>query len=152
MTSLHQYDAVERLRLLREYLAGLVVASLDEAFAAPRGFYVYCLWGDDAERPLYVGKSANIFSRLAQHATNAKGDGYTHGYDSGGVRRKTQVTRVTLLKCETREAMDRLEVELISRFRPDHNHAQKTRRRLVDVPGLDMPDVPPPPPEAPEDH
>jgi hypothetical protein len=153
VTSLSRYDLAETVQQLRDDLAGLAVASLEQAFAAPKGFYVYCLWGEDPERPLYVGKSANVFNRLSQHAAGrGTGNGLVWSINSRGHGTRTQVTRVTLLKCETREIMEHVEVELIARLRPDHNHAQKPRgwnaggrRGMPESALAEMP----PPPEAP---
>lgn len=156
MTSLYRRTAAEEARQLKEDLAGMTVASLDQAFAAPKGFYVYFLWGDDGERPLYVGKSTNVFSRLGQHASDGTGNGRVLDLKHKGEKeygQETRVTRVTLLKCETREIMDHAEVELIARFRPFHNGSQKPRsgKRAYDIPNWDLPDLPPPPEAPPEE-
>jgi hypothetical protein len=130
MVSLYGYSPAETAQQLREDLATVAVASLEQAFANPKGFYVYLLWGEDPEgaevpeKVLYVGKSANVFNRLAAHATGrGTGNGYTAAYKAGG-HRKTKVTRVSLLDCGTREVMDHVEVELIAHFQPPHNLAQ----------------------------
>lgn len=153
MTSLYGRTAIEEARQLKEDLAGLAVASLEQAFAAPKGFYVYCLWGDDSERPLYIGKSANVFNRLGWHANRGTGNGLVWDTSHKGEREfgeRTLVTRVTLLKCDSREVMEHVEVELIARFRPFHNGAQKPRsgKSAYGIPNWDLPELPPPP-EAP---
>lgn len=74
----------------------------------PHGFWVYILWGDDSDRPLYVGRSANILRRLGTHM--------------GGDKR-TLTRRVQLLRCESREYMEGNELALIAELKPSINVA-----------------------------
>jgi excinuclease UvrABC nuclease subunit len=75
----------------------------------PRGFFVYFLWGNETDRPLYVGKSTNILSRLGTHLTDPV--------------KRWQITRVTLLKCETAQRMDHTESRMIRHYQPPLNKA-----------------------------
>lgn len=97
-------DAAERR--IERALGSISTASLAEAFD-PRGFFVYCLWGESDQVPLYVGQSGNILNRLGSHL--------------GEARKRHKVTRITLLRCKNRGAMDRTEQSLIRRYQPPWN-------------------------------
>ena len=74
----------------------------------PTGHYVYLLWavqGDD--RPLYVGSSANLLSRLGAHLRN-------------GAKRE-HIGWVTFYRCPSEQVMLRREGELIRKYRPPWN-------------------------------
>jgi len=73
----------------------------------PHGFYVYLLWSASDDKPLYVGLSTNVLSRLGNHMS-----------DPAKVMR---VTRVTLLKCYSAEVMQALELKLIRFYNPELN-------------------------------
>lgn len=72
----------------------------------PTGCHVYVLWGDDDERPLYVGQSTNILSRLGSHLSDPK--------------KRRAVRRVTVLPLAANK-MDAVEAELIALHRPVWN-------------------------------
>ncbi|MGH3644371.1 MAG: hypothetical protein ACRDUX_35735 [Mycobacterium sp.] len=106
--------------------ASIVAASIGESFD-PRGCFVYILWGDDPERPVYVGKSTNVLSRLGSHMQPSSA--------KGGL-----VRRVQLMRCRDRPTMDRTEVRLIHQYRPllnvallphDHTNPNAAQSRAV---------------------
>lgn len=89
-------------------VAGLEAAGLGEAFD-PRGFFVYCLWGAEDDRPLYVGQSSNILARLGSHL--------------GDPAKRRLVRSVTLVRCSTYRRMMTLEGRLIRKYNPQFNTA-----------------------------
>lgn len=96
--------------------ANLVATSIAEAFD-PTGYFVYLIWGDDPETPLYVGKSTNILARLGAHMTSDK----------------RPVTRqIQLFRCDDSDVMEITEARLIRHFRPPLN------KRDVDVTHNDL--------------
>src|SRR5208283_4700464 len=74
----------------------------------PEGYFVYILWGAD-ERPIYVGQSTNILSRLGSHL--------------GDRTKRRLITKVQLVRCATRHVMDITEDDLIAHYRPQLNIA-----------------------------
>jgi excinuclease UvrABC nuclease subunit len=72
----------------------------------PHGCYVYILWGC-TRRPLYVGKSTNILSRVGDHVSNPG--------------RRAQIATIQILRCESRPIMDELELSLIDLHQPPWN-------------------------------
>lgn len=83
------------------------LAAVDLDSFDPHGHFVYFLWGDDSECPLYVGMSGNILGRLGDHMRNPQ--------------RASAVRRVTVTRCATEGEMRALEKSLIRRFRPPWN-------------------------------
>lgn len=81
-------------------------ASLQVA-ADPHGHFVYCPWGDDPDRPLYVGQSSNLYSRLGTHLSNST--------------RRWSIKRVSTIRCESRADAFNLEGQLILIHRPEWN-------------------------------
>lgn len=77
---------------------------LDSASFDPSGYFVYLLWGDDPDSPLYVGQSTNILSRLGTHM--------------GDAQKRRLVRRVELIQCDDRLAMDAMEAALIREHCP----------------------------------
>lgn len=73
----------------------------------PHGYYVYCLWGDDPDRPLYVGQSSNILARLGSHLSNRS--------------RRAAVRRISLTRCKTHTRMCKTEMQLIDLYQPPLN-------------------------------
>lgn len=83
-----------------------VLRSIESAIE--RGdFYVYCLWGDDEDRPLYVGQSEHLHQRLADHAY--------------AMDRRADTRWVTVLRCATVAEMMALEKRLIVQYQPPLN-------------------------------
>jgi hypothetical protein len=74
----------------------------------PHGFCVYLLWGNDEERPIYVGQSINVMGRVGSHMTS----------DKGPLTRRVQIVR-----CASREQMCELESALIELYQPPMNIA-----------------------------
>ncbi|MEN6544516.1 MAG: GIY-YIG nuclease family protein [Armatimonadia bacterium] len=72
---------------------------------SPHGCFVYLLWGNDRERPLYVGQSANVLRRLGQHIDE----------------RGRQIRDFEVISCDSRPEMDRLEQVLIETLKPMWN-------------------------------
>ena len=95
-------------KMQQALVAGVVAGSIGEFFD-PQGFFVYILWGNDPDTPVYVGKSANILSRLGTHMADRK--------------KHRLVERVQLISCRTESAMSRTEELLIRRYRPQLNVA-----------------------------
>jgi hypothetical protein len=77
----------------------------------PRGQYVYLLWGPDSRCPLYVGRSGNLMSRLAQHQRNPD---------------KADVVRVQVIPCANFAYSVELESQLIRVYQPPLNKAGKS--------------------------
>jgi hypothetical protein len=75
----------------------------------PRGYFVYCLWGTERDRPMYVGMSTNILGRLGSHVQNPD--------------RRYGIERVTLLRCDSRKAALDTEARLIAEYQPTWNVA-----------------------------
>lgn len=67
---------------------------------------VCVLWGDDEDRPIYVGRSENVFERIGVHANSFLG---------------SDVRRVEIHYCVDREHMCMLEEDLIKWYRPKWN-------------------------------
>ena len=93
-------------RRVKTALAGVVCQQLDEAFN-PHGFFVYCLWGNDVDRPLYVGLSTNILARLGSHLSDKE--------------KRYRVQRITLIRCKTHGQMVKTEIRLIDQYQPPLN-------------------------------
>jgi hypothetical protein len=84
------------------------VAGGDSFELNPHGFFVYLLWGDSPTKPLYVGKTTNIFQRLGTHMSDPE---------------KWRLTkRVEVKRCESAIAMNAKEASLIRRYRPPMNN------------------------------
>ena len=73
----------------------------------PHGYFVYLLWGDSEDTPLYVGQSTNILGRLGQHMQAPD--------------RRHRVRRVQVLRCRGKADMDRTERRLIACYQPPLN-------------------------------
>lgn len=71
------------------------------------GFFVYALWGEDPDCPLYVGRSSNLLLRIGTHLTDP-------------VKREA-VQKVTVSRCASERAMIRAEEKLIAAYRPPWN-------------------------------
>jgi GIY-YIG catalytic domain len=92
----------EKLRVRAELL------TTDGDGVDPAGFYVYLLWGTQADDvPMYVGRSGNILLRLGQHL--------------GNTEKRAGVGWITLIRCTSEMAMVRREAELIRKYRPAWN-------------------------------
>lgn len=87
----------------RQRLRHTVSTWMGDAFD-PKGWYVYILWGDDDEVPLYIGQSRNVLSRLGSHMSDAE--------------KRASVSRIQLIKCAGERTMMRTEAALIREFRP----------------------------------
>lgn len=90
----------------RTRLRHTVSSRIGDAFD-PHGYYVYLLWGDDLETPLYIGQSRNILGRLGSHLN-----------DNG---KRWQIKSVQLIKCNGKPTMDRTEAALIREYKPPMN-------------------------------
>ena len=123
----------ERARIRAELLLAADGDGID-----PSGYYVYLLWAvpEDA-KPLYVGSSGNILSRLGSHL--------------GSTAKRSQVGWVTLIRCTSEKAMLRREGELIRKYRPEWNKdIPLANGRRLRINGLDV--APPSGPELAEDE
>jgi predicted GIY-YIG superfamily endonuclease len=96
--------ATTELSLLEPQLGPIRQTGFD-----PRGYFVYCLWGADPNRPLYVGMSENVLARIGDHTRNPD--------------RRHAIERVTLLHCPGRHAARETEARLIAESRPLWNVA-----------------------------
>lgn len=81
----------------------------------PHAFHVYVLWGWDDKQPLYVGSSIQVLSRVAWHLQRRE--------------KRESVRRVTVLRCDTSDAMRDLERRLIAEHQPPLNVMGVTRGR-----------------------
>jgi GIY-YIG catalytic domain len=117
-----QYLAVkEQARIRAELLLAADGDGID-----PAGYYVYLLWAvpEDA-KPLYVGSSGNILSRLGSHL--------------GSTAKRSRVGWVTLIRCTSEKAMLRREGELIRKYRPEWNkEIPLANGKKLRVNGLDV--------------
>jgi hypothetical protein len=94
-------------RTMAEGLAGIAVEGMGDGFD-PAGFFVYLLWeSKDAPKPIYVGQSMNILSRLGSHLTDRS--------------RRYRIRWVTLFRCESASQMGETEHRLIRHYRPELN-------------------------------
>jgi hypothetical protein len=86
---------------------GLAAVSVEQAFENPGGYYVYILWGDDPDIPLYVGQSTNVFARIGQHL--------------GDPRKRALMKRLQLIRCDAEHVMNAAEARLIRSYGPVFN-------------------------------
>jgi hypothetical protein len=99
---------------MEQALANVVAAAIDESaeFLDPKnydGYFVYILWGDDPNVPLYVGQSRSLLGRIANHM---------------GDKTKRKLTRrIQLLRFATHNDMDAAERRLIRHYKPPMNKA-----------------------------
>lgn len=101
----NRLEQIERAK--RSALVAKVETTAIGEFFDPEGYFVYILWGDDEQHPVYVGKSTNILSRLGAHLGN---------------RSKRRATRrIQLIRCTSQHAMDKTEALLIVHYRPQLN-------------------------------
>lgn len=82
-------------------LAEFAVAPL----VRPFGFFVYVLYRDGADVPVYVGQSENWPERVGRHCKDST---KTWNY-------------FKLIRCESSEVMREVEAHLIRKYRPEHN-------------------------------
>jgi hypothetical protein len=102
----NEWDGHSKARELGLAAANLAATTISESFD-PAGYFVYLLWGNDPDTPIYVGKSTNILARLGAHMLDGE---------------KRPVTRrVQLFRCETADVMDDTELLLIRHYRPPFN-------------------------------
>lgn len=108
----------------------------EEVFGiAVRGFFVYCLWGENRHVPLYVGMSSNVLSRLGTHMQMPN--------------RRNLIERVTLIRCRDERDMRKRERDLIAVLQPPLNIAGIRSDYDVAEPNPENPSLPvtnPPPP------
>lgn len=71
----------------------------------PHGFFVYLLW-PKIGKPIYIGKSRNVFGRIGFHVTAEYGQ---------------EISRVTFIRCTNEVHMDMTEQELIRHYKPKLN-------------------------------
>jgi predicted GIY-YIG superfamily endonuclease len=90
----------------RTRLRHTVSARIGDAFD-PHGYYVYLLWSNDDETPLYIGRSQNVLSRLGSHMSNTD--------------KRYAVKSVQLIKCSGERTMIRTEAALIREYNPPLN-------------------------------
>jgi predicted GIY-YIG superfamily endonuclease len=90
----------------RSRLRHTVSSRIGDAFD-PHGFYVYLLWGDDDETPLYIGQSRNVLGRLGSHMQNKE--------------RRHIVKSIQIIKCSGTATMMRTEAALIREYKPPLN-------------------------------
>jgi hypothetical protein len=105
---------LKRQQSLRLALRGSA-AKLGDGFN-PNGYFVYVLWGDEADQPLYVGQSINVLARLGAHMNEPL--------------KRAAVQSVALIRCKSQKHMTATEIELIRTLRPEWN----VRHGLVGVP------------------
>uniref|UniRef100_A1UJS0 Excinuclease ABC, C subunit domain protein n=2 Tax=unclassified Mycobacterium TaxID=2642494 RepID=A1UJS0_MYCSK len=96
----------ERVEQIKRSMTINVVAEHLDEFFNPHGGFVYLLWGEDPNTPLYVGQSTNILSRLGAHM--------------GDKTKRALVKRVQLIRCSTEKLAD-TEWRLIQHYQPPLN-------------------------------
>jgi hypothetical protein len=98
-----QRRAASLLGKRRRVEPGDAIRSVASELFDPNGFFVYLLWGDDPDRPIYVGQSRDVLSRM------------------GTGTRRFAVKNVQWIRRESKEAMDELERSLIRLYQPPEN-------------------------------
>lgn len=83
----------------------------------PQGSFVYLLWGASEDKPVYVGMSTNVLSRLGSHMNNET--------------KRQRVTKVTLIRCYSIEDARALELRLIRFYNPELNIADNLNGECV---------------------
>lgn len=96
------------LKRTPESIRTAVRASLDVAFD-PNGYFVYLLWGEDLEQPLYIGRSTNVLSRLGTHLNDRD--------------KRAVISRVSMMRCDSEMVMCKMEERLIRLYEPEWNTA-----------------------------
>lgn len=102
-------------RLKREYQrSNDLIVSLASAISPeginPHGYYVYLLWPEKgADKPIYVGRSRNVLSRLGTHMDDWE--------------RRHATSWVSIIDCHTEAAMIKIEGKLIAHYQPMLNVA-----------------------------
>src|SRR4051812_23425341 len=76
----------------------------EQSIDPPHGWFVYILWGESPSRPLYVGQSTNVLSRIGSHMGDAE------------KRRLTK--RIDLIRCGSNDEMVAMEKRLILEWSP----------------------------------
>ena len=71
------------------------------------GFFVYALFQDDKDSPVYIGQTTAPLARLGTHTSGSK---YKKDWDF-----------FRIVEVESSEAMNILEAELIEHFKPEYN-------------------------------
>lgn len=99
-----QYERIEARA--RRGIGEIVAAQIAEEGFDPHGYFVYFLWGS-GDRPVYIGMSSNVLSRLGRHLVDAE--------------KRYVVTRVTLLRCATEYEMNETEKRMITEYQPRLN-------------------------------
>jgi hypothetical protein len=95
-----------------EHILTLTKDALADGFD-PSGFFVYLLYAEDADRPVYVGKSTNLMARLGAHMTAQD--------------RRHRIRTISIIRCKTELSMNITEGKLIERHQPELN-VQGVRR------------------------
>lgn len=99
------YEAnIDVLLRERERHCEYAVEALGSTFD-PRGCFVYLIYEDDTDQPVYVGRSTNVLRRIGGHR--------------GGHAR--DATRVSLIRCSNFRDMCVLEEALIRKHQPRFN-------------------------------
>jgi len=80
-----------------------------ETFAPGGDHSVYLLWGDDEERPVYIGQSTKVLARLGQHMSDAD--------------KRSRTKPIEVIHCTSAEEMNTTEQELIGELEPYLNRA-----------------------------
>lgn len=112
-----EHHAVVRQRVHDREAAQLatLVNGITKEGLDPFGYYVYLLWPDkDAAKPVYVGQSRNLFSRLGSHMTDPA--------------KRYKVYWVTIVRCKDEDSMNRVEEDLIRHHCPPLNTQGVPRR------------------------
>lgn len=102
--------ARHRIRLQAQRITEHWIAEQLQDGFNPHGFFVYLLWGDDTERPIYVGESANVLGRLGTHVSGPHGQ---------------RIRSVSFIRCDSEGQMHVTERELIDLYQPELNRAGK---------------------------
>lgn len=95
-------------RTITGLMCELTLTSVDIAAFDPRGYFVYLLWGDDPDTPIYVGQSRNVLSRLAAHMRDNT--------------KREMMRRLQLIRCPDQQTMDSTERVLIRKYQPPLNN------------------------------
>jgi predicted GIY-YIG superfamily endonuclease len=94
----------DRRTRLRHTVSSRIGDSFD-----PHGYYVYLLWGENEDRPVYIGQSRNVLGRLGTHMQNPE--------------KRCLVKSVQLIRCSGEATMKRTEAALIREYKPSMNIA-----------------------------
>jgi hypothetical protein len=99
-------ERLQHVEEARRKAAALVAAAEGDSFD-PVGCFVYILWDDDPNIPVYVGKSTHLMGRIRAHMRDAD--------------KRDLTRRIQLIRCQDVAEMEETERRLIWQYSPKFN-------------------------------